>query len=435
MKTLALMIMLVNVSIAMAADRPNVPDKNKLEKIVQSGNNDSIIREFSARNKQQQNYIVELLVKYNNINTLKILFDRGIKPSSSALRMAITNNRFELATFLINNGAPSADPRLLEEAISNESLPIVDLLLQTCATLDAEDNILYGPAKSNNVALVKLLLANGAAPNIREKVQVQDCEFIYRNSGSRRISNTRCGLFLKPIGPTPLYIAIKNGSVEMAKLLLENGADPGIKFVLDGEDVKKPVGLREFAQTVGNAEIAGLMRGNVAPSMPSPGIRSLFGKNCLYEHTIILEGKGADNIIIGKSTYADVIEEYGQHYDALVHYDADTLAVYSYEMNYTTLGLSFYYKDDKRKTIFSIHFRSPFSGETSRGIILGESTMKDVIRIYGEPEWGTSDGSNYWWAEYKGIDFGVKRDTSLPQYPLNKAIHIEKVITEIRMLK
>ena len=48
-------------------------------------------------------------------------------------------------------------------------------------------------------------------------------------------------------------------------------------------------------------------------------------------------------------------------------------------------GLSFYLcQADKQQEIFDIEMRAPFKVKTSKGIVLGESTLDDVQRIYGD---------------------------------------------------
>lgn len=95
----------------------------------------------------------------------------------------------------------------------------------------------------------------------------------------------------------------------------------------------------------------------------------------------ITEGVSLDNIVLGRSTTNDVISVYGNDYKLVNHKD------YSYEMIYKKHGLSFYAcQADPNKEIFVIEIQSPAKVTTSKGIILGESTMADVLRIYGETE-------------------------------------------------
>ena len=51
---------------------------------------------------------------------------------------------------------------------------------------------------------------------------------------------------------------------------------------------------------------------------------------------IIEEGKGEGKIQVGISTFADVVKVYGKKYKLNFH-------IYSYEMEFSELGISFYY--------------------------------------------------------------------------------------------
>lgn len=103
------------------------------------------------------------------------------------------------------------------------------------------------------------------------------------------------------------------------------------------------------------------------------------------------EGVGIEGIVVGKSTMADVIKKFGKNYVK------KTYEKYSFSINYPKLGLAFYYcQTDKRKEIFDIEIRAPYKAKTSKGIILGKSTLDDIYKIYGR----SADG-----LEYKGVNF------------------------------
>ena len=116
----------------------------------------------------------------------------------------------------------------------------------------------------------------------------------------------------------------------------------------------------------------------------------------------ITEGVSIDDILIGKSTMDDVINIYGNDYKFITH------KKYSYEMNYKNLGISFYTcQADPNKEIFSIHIQSPFKAITAKGIVLGESTLADILRTYGE--WNeSSSGFEY---EKEGVYFHYEEET------------------------
>src|SRR4051812_7155000 len=124
------------------------------------------------------------------------------------------------------------------------------------------------------------------------------------------------------------------------------------------------------------------------------------------ETRLIIEGVGVDNIIVGRSVMDDVIKTYGEEYDLIEHNK------YSYEIEYEDLGLSFWYRyEDAQKRIFCIAVRPPCKGITSRGIIVGESTLQDILNIYGESEAKTTTVTETWFYEYPGVEFHLKFDT------------------------
>jgi hypothetical protein len=115
-----------------------------------------------------------------------------------------------------------------------------------------------------------------------------------------------------------------------------------------------------------------------------------------YEgYSTIKEGKGMDGVNIGKSTMDDIVKKFGKDYKWIVN------KKYSYQMNYEKLGLSFYMcQSDKKKQIFVIELRPPYRAKTSKGIILGKSTLEDVQKTYGKLKSGL---------EYRGISFYYRK--------------------------
>ena len=107
-------------------------------------------------------------------------------------------------------------------------------------------------------------------------------------------------------------------------------------------------------------------------------------------HKIAAEGIGVEGIRVGKSTRRDVEKKFGKKYKW------EKNAKYSYQMIYPS-GLSFYIcQTDTRQEIFLVEMRAPYKVKTSKGIILRESTLEDVYRIYGRKK-------DY--LRYKGVEF------------------------------
>jgi len=110
---------------------------------------------------------------------------------------------------------------------------------------------------------------------------------------------------------------------------------------------------------------------------------------------VIREGVGIEGIVVGKSTMAEVEKKFGKDYNWI------TNKKYSYQMTYAKLGLSFYIcQADKRKEIFVIEIKPPYRGKTSRNVVLGQSSVEDIEKIYGKLKSGL---------EYRGISFYYNR--------------------------
>ncbi len=107
-------------------------------------------------------------------------------------------------------------------------------------------------------------------------------------------------------------------------------------------------------------------------------------------YKIAKEGIGVEGIAVGKSTKRDVEKKFGKNYKL------EKNGKYSFQMTYRN-GLSFYMcQTDKRQEIFNIEMRSPFNVKTSKGIILRQSTLEDIEKIYGKAKEGL---------RYRGVEF------------------------------
>ena len=102
------------------------------------------------------------------------------------------------------------------------------------------------------------------------------------------------------------------------------------------------------------------------------------------------EGVGVEGIAVGRSSKRDVEKKFGKNYKW------ETNGRYSFQMTYKN-GLSFYIcQTEKKQQIFDIEMRSPYKVKTSKGIILRESTLENVNKIYGKAKKGL---------RYRGVEF------------------------------
>lgn len=116
---------------------------------------------------------------------------------------------------------------------------------------------------------------------------------------------------------------------------------------------------------------------------------------CAYSQSKdIKDGVGVGDIVVWKSTKKDVAKSFGDDFVWTKN------KKYSFQMTYKELGVAFYIcQSDKKQRVFVIEIKRPFKGKTSRGIEIGTSTEKDVLKLYG------SGSKKYKGKEYRGIEF------------------------------
>lgn len=113
-----------------------------------------------------------------------------------------------------------------------------------------------------------------------------------------------------------------------------------------------------------------------------------FKSGILEDFKTIVPGVGFDQFAIGLTTKTDIVKAFGKSY--IKHQYPETGGeIYSHSMEYKKLGIEFYFFP-KQKTIFAIHISAPFKGKTAEGIVLSQSTFKDVKNIYEEVSWSFS---------------------------------------------
>src|SRR5262249_47262711 len=170
-------------------------------------------------------------VRNGHIATAKVLLDAGgnvndVAPDgTTALNMAVVNAYFELASVLLDRGAdPNApDPR-------GSALHALAWLRKPGADGAAGvGNTPHGPpVPTGNVTaleLAKKLLEHGANPNIR--ISWQDKKFDKEGGTMKNPPNIALGRhFLSYVGATPFYVAAQNGDAPMMRALADGGADP-----------------------------------------------------------------------------------------------------------------------------------------------------------------------------------------------------------------
>ena len=169
-------------------------------------------------------------VRNGHIAAAKLLLDHGanvndVAPDgTNALNMAVVNAYFELAAVLLDRGA---DPNMPDPRGS---------ALHTIAWLRKPGtdgaagvgNTPHGPpvpqGNVDTLELAKRLLEHGANPNVR--ITWMERRFDNEGGTTRNPPNIQLGRhFLSYVGATPFYVAAKNGDAPYMRLLLDHGAD------------------------------------------------------------------------------------------------------------------------------------------------------------------------------------------------------------------
>ncbi|MCJ8314199.1 MAG: ankyrin repeat domain-containing protein [Saccharospirillaceae bacterium] len=174
---------------------------------------------------------------------------------------------------------------------------------------------------------------------------------------------------------------------------------------------KQPIENLEFKDTSENARIVDAVIEKTKMLNLSKEIivqsnieNSKLGDEISTEPVKLLDGEGIGLIKINSATHADVVSQYGENFELIIH------KKYSIQIKYT-IGLSFYYKyHDDEGVIFSIAVRKPFNGETKKNINISTNTLGDVFEKYGKAK--KLNAGKYIIYSYPGIDFNFDNENN-----------------------
>jgi ankyrin repeat protein len=144
---------------------------------------------------------------------------------TSALNMAVVNAYFDLAAFLLEHGANTNAPDPRGSALHT----LAWLRKPGSDGAAGVGNTGHAPplpsGRMTALELAKALLEHGANPNVR--VGWKENTFGKEGGTARNPPNIQLGRhLLSYIGATPFYVAAKNGDVPYMKLLADHGANP-----------------------------------------------------------------------------------------------------------------------------------------------------------------------------------------------------------------
>lgn len=169
---------------------------------------------------------------------------------------------------------------------------------------------------------------------------------------------------------------------------------------------------------------------------PTPNTPVFAPPTILGVVSTIYPGKGFDEVIIGKTNLDDIKKSYPKDYSIIEH------GSYSVEIACPKKGISFYFdneeynavKPDNKKYFKSISLTPPFKGRSTNGIVLGESKLSDVEKIYGTLVFMTTLNGSFWNVEYPsaGMRFEVQKNIDMkPKTTEGKAYYREQTIVGI----
>ena len=184
-------------------------------------------------------------VRHDDVATVEALIKAGADVKSAnrygvtPMNLAATNGGAAMIRKLLDGGAdantatPSGETALMTAARTG-SLDAVTLLLDRGGNVNASETMhgqtaLMWAVLENHPDMVKLLLTRGAEINAHTKVTRPKGEYVPARAGGasgtgiirQRALPTADG------GMTPLLFAVRDGNVDMIRLLLDHGADLG----------------------------------------------------------------------------------------------------------------------------------------------------------------------------------------------------------------
>lgn len=168
-----------------------------------------------------------MAVQKGQTRVVTFLLEAGAKATGQILAIAAGNGHLSVCEALIAHGADVNSGGALNDAAGQDRVEVVRMLLEKGA--DPKGNTLEQAAGQERTEMVRMLLEKGADPNFVEKETGDNPLFSAVRTGNREIIDlliaAKASPNLPPPSKSPLYFAVKNGGLEMAKHLIGLGAD------------------------------------------------------------------------------------------------------------------------------------------------------------------------------------------------------------------
>jgi len=197
--------------------------------------------EVNKKDKNHYRTSLHVAAMKGYLNMCKLLVSQGASIdaldlfNNTPLCFALSRKQSEVARYLLDIGA---NPSVLHAPARDGDLRVCQKLLANGATIDALDSqnrtALWYAVKSGESSSTKYLLDNGANPNVRgghlqntilhaavEENDLNMCQILVAMGANIDALDLQNG--------TPLMYAVKYNRSDVARYLLENGANPNTK--------------------------------------------------------------------------------------------------------------------------------------------------------------------------------------------------------------
>lgn len=178
--------------------------------------------EISKENKKKESAL-SLAINKNKFKVTELLLKNTENISLNRfLIIAVKRNNVKIAKLLVKNSSKKTKIKAISLAINKNCFNMTELLLKNSENIILPDQSFFTAVKHNDVRLVKLLLEYNSVSQAKAKINEKNND-----------------------GNTPLIWAI-GINIEMAKLLLENGADVNHKNNIGISSLSKVIESRNI---------------------------------------------------------------------------------------------------------------------------------------------------------------------------------------------